>query len=129
VIDIERAQMRVLFPALPAAVIASLVLCACANAPTPSSKIAAAPGSALKYSDYTCAQLSTEMESLVRHELVLIKAHEQRVKSSNAQELILGVGQGDGPEATALANVRGDQQSAQKAMDAKKCPAWKPPAM
>jgi hypothetical protein len=118
-------------PSSPAlvAIVASLLLCACANAPTPSSKIAATPGSALKYGDYTCAQLSTEMESLVRRELVLIKAHEQRVKSSNAQELILGVGQGDGPEATELANVRGDQQSAQKAMDAKKCPAWKPPAM
>jgi hypothetical protein len=119
--------MRIQFPGLLAVLVSSLLLGGCANAPTPSSKIAAAPGSALKYNDLTCPQLSTEMESLVRRELVLIKAHEQRVKSSNAQELILGIGQGDGPEAVELATVRGDQQSAQKAMDAKKCGAWKPP--
>jgi hypothetical protein len=118
--------MRIRFRAVLATVVSSLMLGACANAPTPSSKIAAAPASTLKYNDYTCAQLSTDMETLVRRELELIKAHEKRVKSSNAQELILGVGQGDGPEAAELATVRGDQQSAQKAMDAKQCPAWKP---
>ncbi len=121
--------MRVQRLALLITVASSLLLGACANAPTPSSKIVAAPGSPLKYNDYTCPQLSTEMESLVRRELALIKAHEQRVKSSNAQELILGIGQGDGPAAAELATVRGDQQSAQKTMDAKKCGAWKPPAM
>src|SRR5450631_1655903 len=111
--------MKVQFPALLVAVVSSLVLSACANAPTPSSQITASPGSGLKYDEYTCPRLSAELESLVRRELALVKAQEQRVKSSNVQAFVLGVGQGDGAEAAELANVRGDQASVQKAMDAK----------
>ena len=114
--------MRVLFPALLAAVVLSLLLSACAiNAPTPSSQITASSGSGLKYDEYTCPLLLAELESLVRRELTLIKAQEQRINLSSFQATLLGIGQGDGAEAAELANVRGDQQSVHKVMQAKKC--------
>jgi hypothetical protein len=119
--------MSVQFPGLLAAVFALLSLSGCTNAPTPSSQIAASRGSGLKYDDYTCAGLSVELESLVRRELALIKAQEQRINSSKVQTFVLGIGQGDGAEASELANVRGDQDAVQKVMAAKKCGTWQPP--
>ena len=113
---------RVRFPGLPVAVVLSLLVSACAiNAPTPSSQIAASGGSGINYDEYACPRLKTEMESLVRREFVLIAAQEQRVKSSSFQATVLGVGQGDGAEATELANVRGDENTVHKLMQAKKC--------
>ena len=99
----------------------SLLLSCSVNAPTPSSRIVATPGSELKYAEYPCARLAAELESLARRELDLIRAQEQRVKSSSVQALLLGIGQGDGTEATELANVRGDQGAVQKVMEAKRC--------
>jgi hypothetical protein len=119
--------MRVQLPGLLAAVISLLLLSACTNAPTPSAQIAASHGSGARYDDYTCAGLSVELESLVRRELALIKAQEQRINSSKVQTFVLGIGQGDGAEASELANVRGDQETVQKVMDAKKCGKWQPP--
>lgn len=103
------------------AVVLSLLLSACANAPTSSSKITASQGSGINYDEYTCPRLTAEMESLVRRELALVGAQERRIRSSSMQATVLGVGQGDGPEATELATVRGDQNAVGKVMDAKKC--------
>jgi hypothetical protein len=123
--DCARARLKSLrarFPGLPAAVVLSLLLSACAiNAPTPSSQIAASEGSGINYDEYACPRLKTEMESLVRRRLSLIGAQERRIKSSSFQETVLGVGQGDGAEAAELANVRGDENAVHKAMQAKKC--------
>lgn len=102
-------------------VVVVLMLSACANAPTPSSQVAASRGSGLNYDDYTCAHLTAEMESLVRRELALIGAQERRIRASSVQATVLGVGQGDGAEATELANVRGDENAVSKAREAKKC--------
>jgi hypothetical protein len=98
-----------------------LLLSACVNTPTASSKITASQGSGINYDEYTCPRLNAEMESLVKRELVLIGAQERRIRSSSAQVTILGVGQGDGPEAAELATVRGDQNAVGKVMEAKKC--------
>lgn len=108
---------------LPAfALVLSLLLSACAvNTPTPSSQIAASGGSGINYDEYDCPRLIAEMESLVRRELALIGAQEKRLKSSSFQATVLGVGQGDGAEATELAKVRGDENAVRKVMQAKKC--------
>jgi hypothetical protein len=99
-----------------------LLLSACAiNAPTPSSQITASRGSGVNYEEYTCPRLVAAMESLVRRELALIGAQEKRIKSSSFQETVLGIGQGDGADATELATVRGDENAVNKVMQAKKC--------
>jgi hypothetical protein len=62
-----------------------------------------------------------ELDSLARRENQLVAAQEQRVKSNNFQAFWLGYGQGDGIEASELANVRGEKESVRKAMEIKKC--------
>jgi hypothetical protein len=113
--------MRTQFLALLLAVVSSLLVSCLVNAPTPSSQIAAAPVSELKYADYTCASLTAALESLARRNLDLIRAQEQRIKSSEVQGTILGVGQGDGAEASELSKVRGEQAAAAKVFNAKRC--------
>ncbi|MGC6606616.1 MAG: hypothetical protein ACON5O_07650 [Lentimonas sp.] len=105
----------------------SIALCAlafasgCMNMPTPTSQITGAYTSGLNYQDYTCEQLAAEMASLARRENQLVAAQEQRIKSSKVQAFWYGVGQGDGVEASELANVRGEREAVRKAMDAKGC--------
>src|SRR5215204_7075425 len=111
--------MRTRFLMLSLAV-AMLASCA-VNAPTPSSQITAAPVSELKYADYDCASLTAALESLARRNLDLVRAQEQRTKSSDVQGTILGVGQGDGAEASELSQVRGEQAAAVKVFNAKRC--------
>ncbi|MGC6423362.1 MAG: hypothetical protein ACON4O_00070 [Lentimonas sp.] len=89
--------------------------------PTPTSQITGAYTSGLNYQDYTCEQLAAEMASLARRENQLVAAQEQRIKSSKVQAFWYGVGQGDGVEASELANVRGEREAVRKAMDAKGC--------
>lgn len=113
--------MRTLFLALLPAIVSSLLVSCSVNAPTPSSQITASPVSEFKYADYTCASLTTALESLARRDLDLIRAQEQRIKSSEVQGTILGVGQGDGAEASELSKVRGEQAAAAKAFNAKRC--------
>lgn len=105
----------------------SIVLCAlgflsgCMNMPTPTSQITGAYTSGLNYKDYSCEQLATEMASLARRENQLVSAQEQRIKTSKVQAFWWGVGQGDGVEASELANVRGEREAVRKAMEAKGC--------
>jgi hypothetical protein len=113
--------MRTWFLALLLAVVSSLLASCSVNAPTPSSQIAAAPVSDLKYADYDCASLTAALESLARRNLDLVKAQEQRIKSSEVQGTLLGVGQGDGAEASELSKVRGEQAAAVKVFNAKRC--------
>ena len=113
--------MRIHFPGLLMAVLSAQLLSCSVNAPTPSSRITATPVPELKYADYSCSRLLPELETLARRELELIRAQEQRIKSSNVQDFVLGVGQGDGAEATELANVRGEKAAVVKVMRAKGC--------
>jgi hypothetical protein len=113
--------MRVQPTGLLVAAVSSLLLSCSLNAPTPSSQITASPTSELKYAEYSCSRLSADLESLARRELELIRAQEQRVKSSNVQEFLLGIGQGDGAEASELANVRGEKGAVLKVMRVKGC--------
>ncbi len=96
-------------------------LTGCFNMPTTSSEITGAYVSPMKYDQYTCDQLAIELGSLSRRENQLVSAQEQRRRTSMVQAFWLGSGNGDGIEASELANVRGEREAVQKAMDIKKC--------
>jgi hypothetical protein len=89
--------------------------------PTPPSQITGSYTSGLRYEDFDCQKLSTELDSLARRENQLVIAQEQRIKTSQTQAFWWGFGQGDGIEASELANVRGEKEVVRKTMDTKKC--------
>jgi len=91
------------------------------NMPTPPSQITGSYTSGLKYENFDCSRLSLEVDSLARRENQLVIAQEQRVKTSQVQAFWWGFGQGDGIEASELANVRGEKEAARHAMDVKSC--------
>ena len=92
-----------------------------ANMPTPPSQIIGTWTSGLKYEDFHCSHLATELDSLVRRENQLVIAQEQRIKTSQTQAFWHGFGQGDGIEAWQLANVRGEKEAVRKAIEGKGC--------
>ncbi len=96
-------------------------LSGCLNMPTPSSQITGSYTSGLRYEDFDCSKLAVELESLSRRENQLVIAQEQRIKTSQVQAFWWGFGQGDGIEASELANVRGEKEAVRKAMEAKGC--------
>jgi hypothetical protein len=98
-----------------------VVLSGCMNMPTPSSQITSSYTSGLKYDDYDCSRLVIELGSLARRENQLTIAQDQRYKTSQTQAFWWGFGQGDGIEASELANVRGEKEAVRTAMEAKKC--------
>lgn len=93
----------------------------CFNLATQPSQITASYTSALPYEAYDCPRLAIELNTLARREDQLVVAQEQRRKSSKVQAFWLGFGQGDGVEASELANVRGEKEAVRKAMDLKSC--------
>ncbi len=103
------------------AVLTSMFLTGCMNMPTPSSQITGSYTSGLRYEDFDCSRLSTELDSLARRENQLVIAQEQRIKTSQTQAFWWGFGQGDGIEASELANVRGEKEAVRKAMEIKGC--------
>ena len=104
-------------------VITCCVLAGCLNMPTPTSQITGSYTSGLKYDQFDLARLSVELDSLARRENQLNIAQEQRIKTSLMQAFWYGYGQGDGIEASELANVRGEKEAVRRAMEAK---GWKP---
>ena len=98
-----------------------ITLSACMNMPTQPSQITSSHVSGLKYDQYSCSKLSAEMDSLVRRENQLVTAQEQRYKSSQMQAFWWGFGQGDGIEASELANVKGEKEAIQRTMEVKGC--------
>ncbi len=96
-------------------------LAACANMPTPTAQITGSYTSGIKYENYDCSRLSTEMDSLARRENQLVLAQEQRIKSSQMQAFWWGFGQGDGMEASELANIRGEKEMVRSTLESKKC--------
>jgi hypothetical protein len=91
------------------------------NMPTPTSQITGAYTSPLKYEPFDCVRLAVELDSLARRENQLVVAQEQRLKTSQTQAFWWGYGQGDGIEASELANVRGEKEAVRTAMDGKAC--------
>ena len=98
-----------------------LPLAGCMNMPTPTSQITGAYVSGLKYESFDCSRLSAELGSLSRRENQLVTAQQQRIKTSENQVFWYGYGQGDGIEASELANVRGEREAVRSAMDVKAC--------
>jgi hypothetical protein len=91
------------------------------NMPTPPSQITSSYTSGLKYENFDCSRLAVEQDSLARRENQLVIAQEQRYKTSQVQAFWWGFGQGDGVEASELANVRGEKEAVRTAMEAKGC--------
>ena len=98
-----------------------IIIAGCMNMPTPSSQITSAYVSSHKYEGYDCSRLSVKMDSLARRENQLVMAQEQRIKTSEVQAFWMGYGQGDGIEASELANMRGEKEAVRKTMAIKKC--------
>jgi hypothetical protein len=100
---------------------ALILLVGCMNMPTQPSQITGSYTSGLKYEEYDCSRLSVEVDALARRENQLVVAQEQRHKTSKVQAFWMGYGQGDGIEASELANVRGEKEAVRKAMEVKSC--------
>ena len=98
-----------------------VTLSGCMNMPTPASQITGSYTSGLRYENYDCTRLRIESDSLARRENQLVIAQEQRLKTSQGQAFWWGFGQGDGIEASELANVRGEKEAVRKAMESKAC--------
>ena len=113
--------MNVKMTLLVVAAIAPISLTGCMNMPTPTSQITGSYTSGLKYETFACSKLSAELSSLARRENQLAIAQEQRIKTSEVQAFWWGFGQGDGIEASELANVRGEKEAVRSAIDAKGC--------
>lgn len=97
------------------------LLAGCMNMPTQPSQITGAYTSGTQYNHYTCQEMSIEENSLARRENQLVNAQQQRYKTSQAQAFWYGIGQGDGIEASELANVRGEREALRRAMSRKGC--------
>lgn len=98
-----------------------LIISGCMNMPTPPSQITGAYTSEVKYEQFDCSKLAVEINSLARRENQLVIAQEQRIKTSEIQAFWYGYGQGDGIEASELANVKGEKEAVRKAMETKYC--------
>ncbi|WP_350562831.1 hypothetical protein [Psychrobacter sp. CAL346-MNA-CIBAN-0220] len=103
------------------ALIPVFIISGCMNMPTPSAQITGSYTSGLNYEKFDCGDLSTEIASLARRENQLYVAQEQRIKTSKVQAFWMGYGQGDGVEASELANVRGEKEAVRKAFESKRC--------
>jgi hypothetical protein len=99
----------------------SASLSGCFNLATKSAEITPSYTSDLRYEAYDCKRLAIELNMLARREDQLVIAQDSRRKSSKMQAFWLGFGQGDGIEASELANVRGEKEAVRKAMDVKTC--------
>jgi len=89
--------------------------------PTPSSQITGSYTSGLRYESFECSRLLAELNSQTRRENQLVVAQKQRIKTSEVQAFWWGYGQGDGIEASELANVRGEKEAVRSAMEVKGC--------
>ena len=99
----------------------AILLGSCLNMPTPASQITGSYTSGLNYEQFNCTKLSAEEDSLARRENQLAIAQEQRIKTSQTQAFWWGFGQGDGIEASELANIRGEKEAVRKALASKEC--------
>lgn len=93
----------------------------CMNMPTQASQITGTYVSTAKYEHFDCTRLTAELDSLSRRESQLVAAQKQRRKTSEVQAFWWGFGQGDGIEASELANVRGEIEAVRKVMGIKGC--------
>ncbi len=99
----------------------SIFLLGCAAMPTKPEQITGSYVSPVKFKSYTCEELATELSSLNRREGQLVTAQNQRYKTSEVQAFWLGYGNGDGIEASELANVKGEKEAVRKRMEELKC--------
>ena len=106
---------------LIAAMAITVFFIGCMNMPTQPSQITSAYTPTSIYQHLDCQQLGNEMRHLTRRENQLVTAQEQRYKTSQMQAFWWGFGQGDGVEASELANVRGEREAVRHVMEDKNC--------
>lgn len=106
-----------------AVVAAMLSLAGCLNMPTPPVQITGTRVSTLNYEQFDCDRLLIEQDALARREAQLVAAQDQRVRTSQMQAFWWGFGQGDGMEATELAQVRGERDAVRNTIATKQCTA------
>ena len=106
---------------LPLVLLVAFGLSGCMNMPTATSQITGASNSGIRYESLGCSRLATELDSLSRRESALSLAQESRIKTSQMQAFWFGFGQGDGIEASELANVRGEIEAIRRVSDDKRC--------
>ncbi len=99
----------------------ALGLGACGNMPTQPSQITGSYVPEGYFKEMSCDDLLVEMTSLARRENQLVIAQEQRIKTSQLQAFWWGFGNGDGVEASELANVKGEKEAIRKAAESKRC--------
>ena len=92
----------------------------CLNMPTAESQISGSYVSPQKYKNYSDVDLTAEINSLSRRESQLKTAQNQRVKTSRTKAFWWGFGDGDGIEASELANVRGSIEAARREQETRK---------
>ena len=102
-------------------ILSFLLINGCLNMSTNPAQISGAYVSPLKYETFGCDRLAAELGSLSRRQNQLVIAQQQRVKTSETQAFWYGFGQGDGIEASELANVRGEREAVRASMDIKNC--------
>ncbi len=101
--------------------VSMFALSGCVNMPTQPAQITGSYQSDYHYREFDCSVLSNEISSLARRENQLVIAQEQRIKTSKVQAFWWGYGNGDGIEASELANVRGEKEAVRSMMGKKKC--------
>lgn len=77
--------------------------------------------SATKYKEFDCSALITESNSFDMRETQLVIAQEQKIKTSQIQVFWWGFGQGDGIEASELANIRAEKKALKSMIETKNC--------
>lgn len=99
----------------------------CMHMPTEPAKIGGLYVSGVRYEEFDCQQLLNRLDYLETLENQLAISQEQRVKASRIQASLWGYGQGDGIEASALANARGEKVVVLQALASKACHGlWQP---
>ena len=102
-------------------IVSCLLLSGCMNMPTATAQIAGSENSGIAYENYSCSRLSIEADTLSRRKSQLTLAQEQRIKTSQMQAFWWGFGQGDGIEASELAQVRGEINAIKNVSSHKHC--------
>jgi hypothetical protein len=118
--------MRYKLGSIGALTCVAILVSGCLNMPTPPVQITGSYQSTLQYEQFDCNRLTAEADSLSRREAQLAAAQEQRVRTSQMQAFWWGFGQGDGVEATELANVRGQREAVRTALQNKGCSTGEP---
>lgn len=105
----------------------ALAVSGCLQMPTPPDRIGGFYVSGVRYEKFNCQQLLNQLDYLETLETQLVISQGQRITASRIQVSLWGTGQGDGIEASALANTRGEKAVILQALVSKDCQGFSQP--